>query len=81
MPFYEYRCDANGRVLEVRHRMSEHMESWGALARAAGVDPGSTPEDAPVERLVSAPVPVTSSSPSGPPAAGCGPGCACAPSA
>jgi hypothetical protein len=51
MPTYDYRCDANGQVLEVSHRMSETISTWGALCRRAGVEPGDTPADSPVHRL------------------------------
>ncbi|MGH8290817.1 MAG: hypothetical protein ACREV7_17690 [Steroidobacteraceae bacterium] len=40
MPTYEYRCEANGRVLEVRHNMAERLSSWGELCERAGVAPG-----------------------------------------
>ena len=51
MPTYDYRCEANGRVVEVSHRMQEQMSTWGELCRRAGIDPGDTPEDYPVKRL------------------------------
>ncbi|GAB6039537.1 FmdB family zinc ribbon protein [Endothiovibrio diazotrophicus] len=51
MPTYDYRCEANGRVVEVIHRMSEEMKSWGELCARAGIDPGDTPADSPVQRL------------------------------
>jgi len=83
MPYYEYRCGANGRTLEVRHGMEERLETWGELAGRVGTDPGDTPLDTPVERLMSAPVPLTTTG-SGPSSAGfqgCGAGCACVPDA
>jgi hypothetical protein len=51
MPTYDYRCDANDRELEVMHRMSEQMNTWGELCERAGIDPGDTPPDSPVRRL------------------------------
>lgn len=51
MPTYDYRCDTNDRVLEVSHRMSESLGTWGELCERAGVEPGETPLDAPVHRL------------------------------
>jgi hypothetical protein len=51
MPTYDYRCDTNGRVLEVSHRMSESLATWGELCARAGIDHGDTPVDAPVQRL------------------------------
>ena len=81
MPYYEYHCRANGRTVEVRHGMSEHVETWGALSQRAGIDRGDTPVEAPVERLMSAPVPLAGQTDSGPAAGGCGAGCACVPRA
>jgi hypothetical protein len=77
MPYYEYHCGSNGRTLEVRHAMDESVATWGELTERAGAEPGDTPTDAPVERLLSTPVPLTGS---GPDAGfqGCGSGCACA---
>jgi hypothetical protein len=51
MPTYDYRCDANGQVVEVSHRMSETISVWGDLCARAGVDLGETPADSPVHRL------------------------------
>ena len=81
MPYYEYHCPANGRTVEIRHGMSERIDSWGALAERAGIDTADVPADAPVERLMSAPVPLANDSGTGPGFAGCGTGCACAPRA
>lgn len=52
MPSYDYRCPTNGQTFEVRHGMSENINTWGELCERAGVDLGSTPSDAPVERLI-----------------------------
>ena len=43
MPTYDYRCDANGRTLEVSHRMSESLSTWGELCERAGIRPGRDP--------------------------------------
>jgi hypothetical protein len=51
MPTYDYRCDANGLVLEVSHRMNETLSTWGELCERAGMEPAGTPMDAPVHRL------------------------------
>lgn len=51
MPTYDYRCDANERVVEVQHRMSEELATWGELCAAAGIEPGDTPVDSPVRKL------------------------------
>lgn len=80
MAIYEYRCEANGRTVEVRHGMSEEIRTWGELAERAGVEPGDTPATAPVSRLMSAGVPMTGNGsaskgePAGPP---CGSACGC----
>jgi hypothetical protein len=79
MPCYEYRCASNGRTVEVRHAMDESLATWGELTDRAGVGLGSTPAGAPVERLLSAPVPWTGSPARSDSAfQGCGQGCACA---
>ena len=51
MPTYDYRCEANGRVVEVKHAMSEDLASWGELCDRAGIDPGDTPREAAISRL------------------------------
>ena len=51
MPTYDYRCETNGRVLEVSHRMSVTLNTWGELCQQAGVEVGDTPAEAPVQRL------------------------------
>lgn len=77
MPYYEYMCVANGRTIEVRHGMSEELTTWGQVADRAAIDVGDTPANAPVQRIMSAPVPVTGAT-GGPGFQGCGGGCACA---
>jgi hypothetical protein len=79
MPYYEYRCASNGNTLEVRHGMDERLSTWGELARRAGADPGDTPADAPIERLMSAPVPLAGSGGGDESFQGCGTGCGCVP--
>lgn len=51
MPTYDYRCEANGKVLEVKHAMSMEIHNWGELCDLAGIEPGDTPATAPVKRL------------------------------
>ena len=51
MPTYDYRCPTNNQVVEVSHRMSENMTSWGEICERLGMDAGDTPLDSPVERL------------------------------
>jgi hypothetical protein len=51
MPTYDYRCDTNGRMVEVIHRMSDRLATWGELCDKAGIEAGDTPRDAPVIRM------------------------------
>lgn len=53
MPTYEYLCEANGRVVEVGHRMAEQVKNWGELCERAGIATGKTPAGAPVKKLIS----------------------------
>ena len=53
MPSYDYYCPANGRIVEVRHRMSESLTGWGELCERAEIDPGTTPADSPVQLRIS----------------------------
>lgn len=53
MPTYDYRCEANKQVVEVIHRLSETINTWGELCAKAGRDPGKTPEKSPVTRIIS----------------------------
>ena len=51
MPTYDYFCEANGQTVEVRHKMSENVTTWGELCAAAGIEPGETDSASPVKRL------------------------------
>lgn len=51
MPTYDYRCEANGQTVEVVHRMSEKISTWGELCDKAGIEMGKTAADTPVNRL------------------------------
>jgi len=53
MPSYDYRCATNERVIEVRHSITEKLTTWGEVCAKAGIEPGDTPDDAPVDRLIS----------------------------
>jgi hypothetical protein len=53
MPTYDYHCDTNGQTIEVKHSMSEVLNSWGELCEQAGIDLGDTPANTPVRRLIS----------------------------
>jgi predicted nucleic acid-binding Zn ribbon protein len=54
VPTYEYRCEANGAVIEVQHKMAEQVRTWGDLCERAGIARGRTNPKAPVEKLMSA---------------------------
>ena len=78
MPTYDYRCDANGNVLEVSHRMSDTISTWGELCERAGVEPGDTPADSPVHRLATGGNVISSNNlGSGPAAPACATGSCC----
>jgi len=62
MPTYDYHCNANGRTVEVRHKMSESVSTWGQLCEKAGISLDDTLPDSPVERLITAANVVRSSS-------------------
>lgn len=51
MPTYDYRCDTNGRIVEVNHRMSETISTWGELCERAAIPCGDTPASTPVNRM------------------------------
>jgi hypothetical protein len=53
MPTYQYHCPSNGETVEVQHGMLEELTTWGDVCRRAGIGLGSTPAEAPVERLIS----------------------------
>ncbi|MEZ6241488.1 MAG: hypothetical protein R3B57_00440 [Phycisphaerales bacterium] len=79
MPTYEYRCEASGKTIEVEHAMSERLTNWGELCRRAGISPGTTPPEAPVEKLISLPS-IKGAKTDGRSGAGpCGPSCGCHP--
>ncbi|RMH30239.1 MAG: zinc ribbon domain-containing protein [Planctomycetota bacterium] len=77
MPRYEYRCPANGRVVEISHGMSEHVATWGQLCERAGIEPGATAPETPVEKVVS--LAFTRSGATRDGAGPCGPACGCHP--
>ena len=74
MPTYEYRCEVNGRLVEVRHKMAERLSTWGELCEHAGIPTGATDPTAPVEKLISAGFVGASSAEAACEAPGCGSG-------
>jgi len=77
MPTYDYRCDQNGQVLEVQHRMSESLSTWGELCERLGISPGDTPADASVHRLATGGNILSGSTKSAPEAPACSTGSCC----
>jgi len=51
MPTYDYRCNENAKIVEVKHPMSNEVKTWGELCELAGIDIGDTPANSPVKRL------------------------------
>jgi hypothetical protein len=78
MPTYDYRCEANDRVIEVNHRMSENLSSWGELCERLGMDPGDTPAGAPVHKLATGGNIISSKSLGSGSTPACGTGACCA---
>lgn len=74
MPTYDYLCEANGRVVEVQHRMSERIATWGELCAAAGLEAGDTPASAPVQKLITGGSVITKGSLGSGPVPACGGG-------
>ena len=54
MPLYDYYCEANDQTVEVMHSIKIDIKTWGELCKLKELDPGKTPKDTPVKRLLSA---------------------------
>ena len=78
MPTYDYRCEANQKVYEVKHSISERLDTWGELCECAGFSTGGIAPDARVTRLISGAGLVKSSSLKNPEAPPCMTGGGCA---
>lgn len=74
MPTYDYHCPHNHKTISVQHSMKETLSNWGELCQKAQQDPGTTPSDAPVERVISGGIalPIASAMPQLPMAGCCG---------
>ncbi|MDH5693262.1 MAG: zinc ribbon domain-containing protein [Gammaproteobacteria bacterium] len=62
MPTYDYQCEQNGEIVEVRHAMNDTISTWGELCEKKGIPPGTTPLDSPVKKLATGGQVVKSSS-------------------
>ncbi|MDJ0881491.1 MAG: zinc ribbon domain-containing protein [Gammaproteobacteria bacterium] len=74
MPSYDYRCEKNGQVVEVMHKMSEKLSTWGELCEKANMELGDTPAETPVVRLITGGNVVSSAALSNPEAPACSSG-------
>jgi hypothetical protein len=52
MPTYTYHCPASGKIVDVQHGMNQRLTTWEQVCQIAEIDPGTTPADTPVERLI-----------------------------
>ena len=52
MPVYDYRCEANGEIYEVRHPMAIKLHTWADLCDVGGFEPGDVTADTPVTRVL-----------------------------
>ena len=77
MPTYDYRCEADQKVYEVKHSMSERLETWGELCERVGISTGDLAPDTKVTRLISGAGVVKSSSLKNPDAPPCATGGGC----
>ncbi len=75
MPSYDYRCPANGQVVEVKHSMQQKLTTWGEVCGLSGQALGDTPAGTPVERLISGGSLVSKSSLGSEPPCSSGPCC------
>ena len=53
MPTYDYRCEANGRIYEVKHSISQNITNWAELCDVGDLDPEDIPVDASVRKVIS----------------------------
>ena len=74
MPTYDYHCTKNQKTVSVQHGMKETLSNWGELCQRTQVDPGDTPLDEPIERVISGGIalPIASAIPQLPMAGCCG---------
>ena len=55
MPVYDYKCDDNGRTVEVQHTMEKTLKTWGELCFVAQIPLGDTDPLASVSKVISSP--------------------------
>lgn len=52
MPTYDYRCEANDEIYEVRHPMALTIKTWGELCEVGGMPLQGIDADAPVSKVL-----------------------------
>lgn len=52
MPIYDYHCEENNRVLEVRHNMADKFQTWGELCEYLQIEIGNTSPNAEVKKII-----------------------------
>ena len=55
MPRYDYYCEQNQQIIEVVHRISTKLETWGEVCNMAAIDLGGVLADTPVKRIITTP--------------------------
>ena len=53
MPTYDYRCEASGQIVEVKHSISQTITNWGELCETGSFDTQGIPADTPVTKVIS----------------------------
>ncbi|MSR15948.1 MAG: zinc ribbon domain-containing protein [Gammaproteobacteria bacterium] len=51
MPTYDYHCEHNARTVQIIHRMSQDVQTWGDVCAMAKIEVGDTPSSAPVLKV------------------------------
>jgi hypothetical protein len=64
-------------MVEVSHRMSDRLATWGELCDKAGIEAGDTPREAPVTRMATGGNPITATGFGGDFAPACSTGSCC----
>ena len=51
MPTYDYQCEENGRIVEVRQKMNDVIKTWGEVCEINGWSLEGTSANTPVSKL------------------------------
>jgi predicted nucleic acid-binding Zn ribbon protein len=51
MPTYDYRCEANNKIYEVKHPMSLSPKTWAELCKVTGMEMKNIPGNTPVTKV------------------------------